>query len=215
MEQIFKTVMVTGAGIARPPVRASSIPLWKQYLVFSIFHLEEIQCTQTDPRDDHLNQDKAHLHLQRFSSQSFEFISNYICTIAIDIALKSPSTERWRAYNFSPSNLCGQLTTPDVWRWSTMVAFGWFMWTRWCPMFMWTRWWTLDNEEKDHCRGDNERAGGERWVHNFVQSDLCWQEATNNGHFSVFYGIFSFLGVSAARVDVRSNLWSQHYSVKS
>ena len=27
-------------------------------------------------------------------------------------------------------------------------------------MFMWTRWWTLDNEEKDHCRGDNERAGG-------------------------------------------------------
>ena len=73
MEQIFKTVMVTGAGIARPPVRASSIPLWKQYLVFSIFHLEEIQCTQTDPRDDHLNQDKAHLHLQRFSNLSFEF----------------------------------------------------------------------------------------------------------------------------------------------
>ena len=106
MEQIFKTVMVTGAGIARPPVRASSIPLWKQYLVFSIFHLEEIQCTQTDPRDDHLNQDKAHLHLQRFSNLSFEFTFNYMRTISIDIALKSPSTKRWRAYNFSPSNLC-------------------------------------------------------------------------------------------------------------
>ena len=128
-----------------------------------------------------------------FSNLSFEFIFNYIRTISIDISLKSPSTKRAWAHNFSP--ICVDSWPPLMSDYSQQWSLLGGLCGQGSVQCLCGRGgghWTM---RKKITAGEITRGQGERWVHNFVQSDLCWQEAPNNGHFSVFYGIFSFFGV--------------------
>ena len=153
-----------------------------------------------------------------FSNLSFEFIFNYIRTISIDISLKSPSTKRAWAHNFSP--ICVDswppLMSDDGQQWSLLGGLCGQRGVQ-CLCGWGAGHWTM---RKKITAGEITRGQGERWVHNFVQSDLCWQEATNNVQQWALFGVlrnFQLFRGFAARgwPPARFNSWSQqHYSVK-